>query len=734
MKKRVLLLVLTVVALLFVLTSCHKHSYEQSEVIKEATCDAAGQAKFVCSCGEEETRDVPAKGHTWGEAQVVEPSCYKDGYTYKTCAVCEAESEHTDIVPKSDEYHNYEEIFTTEPDCSNLQHGLKEWVCSYCKQKDPSQAAQRVEYNHDYEVIETPATCEAPGSIVETCKVCGAPGRNEVIPQLEHTPVKVADREADCDNPARVEYQCSVCEHVWAEGEGEGLGHDWEEKTQAPTCTTPGYDYKECKRCHAKENLPGTTEEATGHTVDYNDPTKVERNEPTCITSGSIIPICTVCGEKLTSGTDKFGTPYVKEISATGVHFVEKEKIDEKTATCHEAAYIEYKCTCDANCVETNKEHSGSPVPHNHVFIKTVEPTCISEGYDLYVCSLCELDTTENSECELGCVEHRNVQPMDDHDPGFQTKVNATCYANAYEIHICPICEREYTVELPNEGENARPEHDFSIRLEDQVIPATCTSEGHTVYKCANDGCQETTHKEITRRTAHAFEVFNDGRYVCTACSITYRDISTYIDKAIDEGYMPVSKVQDVTLNASTLEYVFTATEAGAYTIIVNSVLGENVTVELKVWDAATSAWVVAEGAELAEGDQIKVVATGIGAESVSVSVCKALLWELKGYGNPAEIESIVANQATVIFEANGSSNMSKGVIKLISDNADVEYTILVELENGETMTYTNEHLVDSIDNAAAGKYLDLYDSNKVVKITVTSTAGASYIICANEG
>lgn len=719
MKKRVLLLIL-VVALIFAVTSCHKHSFEQTEVIKEATCDSAGQAKFVCNCGEEETREIPAKGHTFGEAQVVEPSCYKDGYTFKVCTVCEAESDHTDVKPKGDEYHEYEEKTTTEPNCEANTPGKKEWVCKHCKKTDPTRPATNIKAEHDYETTTVDATCQSEGSISEICKVCGAPGKTEVIPQLEHTAVKVAEREADCENPARIEYYCSVCQHEWSEGDGEGLGHEWsEEKTHEPTCTVPGYRYKECTRpgCGKEEPIKGSTVPANGHTVNYDDPTKVEIVEPTCITPGTITPICTKCGEKVT-GQDNYGNEYVKSIDPTGVHFTEKEKIGEKSATCHGDAYVEYVCRADGACTETNKEYAEkTKLEHNFQFVKTVAPTCLAEGYDLYVCTICEDSAQELDDCEFGCVEHRNIKGKVDHEENLQEKVDVTCHSDAYEVHICGVCGTRYKKVLPD----ARPDHDFSVNTNEVKHP-TCSSEGYTVYKCSTVGCTEETHKDIKRRIAHAFDVYEGGRYVCTSCNVTYRDISTYIDKAIDEGYMPVVEVEKVALSASKPEYVFTATEAGKYTAACKDGV-------IAIYVLNDGEWVSAEGADLTAGGQLKVVATG----NANVSIFKAFTWELKGYGDPADVEAINKDEATVIFESNGSSSMSQGIVRLMSNDASVEYTIVVELANGEAVTYTTKDMVDSID-AESCKYIDLYGLKGVEKITVTATAGASYIICTNEG
>ena len=554
MKKRVLLLVLAVLALMFVLVSCgHKHDFKQSEVITEATCDAAGKAKFVCECGESEEREIAAKGHTFGEEQVKEPTCWDDGYTYKVCSVCNAESEPTNIVKADSKYHKFDKLkVTKEPTC--ISSGEKQMVCSVCNTPDPNGSIELIAaLGHDYKKTEKQATCSEEGLITEICNNCGAPGpdNNKVIEKLSHTKEAIGDEvPATCNEAGYQSYRCTVCGTTWNVETSPALGHDIDTDNklyQEPTCLLDGYNYYACTRCDYRDREIGINGEALGHDYDYVTEGFIIVVDATCITDGSITPICKRCNEILTAE--------VKVVEATGDHFTSDKAIDSKEATCHEAAYVEYQCTADDACTATEKRYSGEKLEHNLVFIKTVAPKCNAPGYDLYVCTLCEENNTETSKCTLGCVEHRNEKIVP-HQPTInKTKdaegnpiefVPATCIKNAYTIWECGDCSQEwiytYTVE-----EKPLMQHGVGVDGNDcwqptnTVVAPTCSAEGYTIYFCPNDDdCTETTKKDFTRRTEHPFTEYIDGRLVCSACNVTYRDITTYIDKAVDSGELEI--------------------------------------------------------------------------------------------------------------------------------------------------------------------------------------------------
>ena len=545
MKKRVLLLVLAVVALSLALVSCgHEHSFQQTEVITAPTCDAAGKATFACECGQTEEREVAAVGHTFGEEIVQAPTCRHDGYTYQICTVCNAESEHKDVIKSDAKYHDFSEVKMTTPvDCGKQQNGIKETVCSACGQADPNGKKELVKWAHDYEEIKVEATCEAPGSIKLQCKNCQAPGQTTIIDQLPHTAEKVNSVAATCTTAGYDNYKCTVCNSTWTEDTSEMLGHEWAEEISwcEPTCTLPGYDYKACLRdgCNAQDVQPGEHGTAFGHDVDYNNADYTIVVAPTCITDGSITPICKRCNETLDTEVDLDGASYVKVVSATGVHYVTDEVISSKDATCHEAAYTEYKCTTDAACTATEKRHTGEKLDHTFVFIKTVAPLCYAPGYDLYVCSICETDTTESSTCELGCVEHRNPTTIDHKKSVLKSETAATCCDQAFEIWECADCSQEWTYTYSLE-EKPLMAHGSWLKTDDVIAP-TCTTEGYTIYTCQNDpDCVATDKQDYTRRTEHPFTEYIDGRLVCNVCNVTYRDITTYIDEAVDSGTLDI--------------------------------------------------------------------------------------------------------------------------------------------------------------------------------------------------
>lgn len=83
----------------FIALSC---SHENSTYIatKAATCTEAGSETRTCSeCGEIDTREIPATGHTWSDWSVTKAPTYTEkGVETRKCSVCEAtETRESDI-------------------------------------------------------------------------------------------------------------------------------------------------------------------------------------------------------------------------------------------------------------------------------------------------------------------------------------------------------------------------------------------------------------------------------------------------------------------------------------------------------------------------------------------------------------------------------------------------------------------------------------------------------------
>ena len=65
------------------------HVFGSWEVSKAATCTEKGQEVRKCACGETETRELPATGHSWGDWAVTKAAtCTAEGQEARTCGSC----------------------------------------------------------------------------------------------------------------------------------------------------------------------------------------------------------------------------------------------------------------------------------------------------------------------------------------------------------------------------------------------------------------------------------------------------------------------------------------------------------------------------------------------------------------------------------------------------------------------------------------------------------------------
>ena len=66
----------------------HLHAYKITRIAP--TCTSEGYTLYQCSCGAEKREDfLPAKGHTWGEWEVLEKPTFTElGKKKRSCTVC----------------------------------------------------------------------------------------------------------------------------------------------------------------------------------------------------------------------------------------------------------------------------------------------------------------------------------------------------------------------------------------------------------------------------------------------------------------------------------------------------------------------------------------------------------------------------------------------------------------------------------------------------------------------
>ena len=169
----------------------HEHKWGEWTTVTEATCTKTGSQERVCQCGEKETQEIAALGHTAGnkatcttaqictvcDAELAAALGHTAGdeatcTTAQICTVCDAELVaalgHTDG----------EWIIDTEATCT--EDGSKHQVCSVCKATITIETISAT--GHDYNETITKATAENNASVKFDCKTCGTSETKEYTP------------------------------------------------------------------------------------------------------------------------------------------------------------------------------------------------------------------------------------------------------------------------------------------------------------------------------------------------------------------------------------------------------------------------------------------------------------------------------------------------------------------------------------------------------------------------
>lgn len=167
-------------------------------------------------------------------------------------------------------------------------------------------------------------------------------------------------------------------------------------------------------------------------------------------------------------------------MTENGVAYVwlyDESEVDDCACGCGDPDCGCQSSNCSGNCC--NNGTCGTT--HNYKYLDTVSPTCLTLGYDRYLCTEC------------GAVEKRNYTNALGHS--FQSVLirEATCETEGKTIDICKNCGLVKTSTTP------KGEHEwFSYDVE-----ATCTSPGYTVKECAV--CGERHITDITSADAHNY-------------------------------------------------------------------------------------------------------------------------------------------------------------------------------------------------------------------------------------
>lgn len=180
-------------------------------------------------------------------------------------------------------------------------------------------------------------------------------------------------------------------------------------------------------------------------------------------------------------------------------------------------------CGCqDPDCEGCCCEDKGCGENHNWVLLDSVDPTCLTLGYDRYLC------------IECGQIEKRDYEAALGH--AYQSSVirEATCETPGKTLDICQRCGDTKETTIP------QGEHDFST----SSVAATCTSPGYTLRECSicgerhiEDITAALPHNYVSKTTPATCEGGGKTIHLCEGCGSSFiTDYTSPLGHSWDEG------------------------------------------------------------------------------------------------------------------------------------------------------------------------------------------------------
>ena len=490
----------------------HIHKYKDT-IIKKATCTETGEKAMVCECGETTTSIIPKTSHTPSDWIIDTPAtCLESGKRHKECTVC-GTTLSSEAIPATG--HTSSEWIVDVP-ATCTEEGSRHKECTACGVTLESEVIPATGHNfekkttqatctsigfeastckncgethltktlpatgHKFTTTTIEPTCTSVGYETEVCEVCGESRFVKAIPATSHTESEwITDKTASCTENGSRHTECTVCKTVLKTEVLPTAGHFFEKKTTAATCTSIGFETEVCKNCNEVRFIKSLP--ATGHTASE----WIVDSEASCKSAGSRHKECTVCKAVIEKET----------IPATEHKFT----VSTVEPTCVSLGY-ETK-TCE-NCGECQFVRSIPAKGHDWKVTEGKEATCTEVGFATgRVCKVCGAVDAESGE----------IEPLG-HNIVVDTEAKeATCTETGLtESTHCTRCDYKTEAEvIPARGHN--------IVVDVDAAAATCTEAGTT----EGSHCTRCDYKVKAERIAPLGHSDSNSDGKCDRCGVS---------------------------------------------------------------------------------------------------------------------------------------------------------------------------------------------------------------------
>lgn len=202
------------------MSDTHVHNFGEWSIIKESTCTEEGVRERYCACGEIQTTNIPANGHSGAIDAAVDATCTSDGLTEgNRCSVCNEVLAAQQVIAAK----GHTEVTDAAVDPTCTESGLTQGKhCSTCSEILVAQETISAVGHAEITDSAVAATCTTDG--LTEGKHCGRCGITltvqEVIAATGHKyDAGTVIAEATCVNDGIIRYACTVatCSNTYEE-------------------------------------------------------------------------------------------------------------------------------------------------------------------------------------------------------------------------------------------------------------------------------------------------------------------------------------------------------------------------------------------------------------------------------------------------------------------------------------------------------------------------------------